>query len=61
MALLFNMLFRFVIASLPRNKHLLILWFQSPFEVIFEPKKIKSLSVSIVWGILCLNLFSVSH
>ena len=42
MSLLFNMLFRFVIASLPRSKHLLILWFQSPFAVILEPKKIVS-------------------
>jgi len=40
MSLLFNMLFRFVIASLPRSKHLLILWFQSQFAVILEPKKI---------------------
>ena len=40
--LLFNMLSRFVIAFLPRSKHLLISWLQSPFAVILEPKKIKS-------------------
>ena len=47
-ALLFNMLSRFVIAFLPRSKCLLISWLQSPFAVILEPKKIKSLTVSIV-------------
>ena len=40
-ALLFNMLSRFVIAFLPRNKHLLISWLESPSTVILEPKKIK--------------------
>ena len=41
-SLLFNMLsFRLVIAFLPRSKHLLILWLQSPSAVILEPKKIK--------------------
>ena len=48
MSLLFNMLCRFVIAFLPRNKRLLILWLQSPTAVILEPKKIKSATVSIV-------------
>ena len=43
MYLLFNMLSRLVIAFLPRSKCLLISWLQSPFAVIFEPKKIKSL------------------
>ena len=42
MSLLFNMLSRFVIAFLPRSKHLLISWLQSPSAVILEPKKIKS-------------------
>ena len=46
MSLLFNMLPRFVIAFLTRGKHLLILWLQSPFTVILEPKKIKSVTVS---------------
>ena len=45
MSLLFNMLSRLVIAFLPRSKRLLILWLQSPFAVILEPKKIKSLTV----------------
>ena len=44
MSLLFNMLSRFVIAFLPKNKHLLISWWQSPSSVILEPKKIKSVS-----------------
>ena len=41
-SLLFNMLSRYVIAFLPRSKHLLISWLQSPSTVILEPKKIKS-------------------
>ena len=48
MSLLFNMLSRLVIAFLPRSKHLLISWLQSPFAVILESPKIKSVSVSIV-------------
>ena len=40
MSLFFNMLSRFVIAFLPRSKHLLISWLQSPSAVILEPKKI---------------------
>ena len=47
-SLLFNMLSRLVITFLPRSKRLLISWLQSPFAVILEPKKIKSLTVSIV-------------
>ena len=43
-SLLFNMLSRFVIAFLPRSKHLLISWLQS--TVILEPKKIKSVAAS---------------
>ena len=39
MSLFFNMLSRFVIAFLPRSKHLLISWLQSPSAVILEPKK----------------------
>ena len=39
MSLLFNTLSRFVIAFLPRSKHLLISWLQSPSAVILEPKK----------------------
>ena len=41
MFLLFNKLSRFIIAFLPRSKHLLISWLQSPSAVILEPKKIK--------------------
>ena len=53
MFLLFNTLPRFVIAFLPRSKHLLILWLQSPSAVILEPKKIKSVTVSIVSPSIC--------
>ena len=48
MSLLFNMLSRLVIAFLPRSKCLLISWLQSPTAVILEPRKIKSVTVSIV-------------
>ena len=48
MSLLFNMLSRLVITFLPRSKHLLISWLQSPSAVILEPPKIKSVTVSIV-------------
>ena len=53
MSLLFNMLSRFVVAFLPRSKCLLISWLQSPFAVIVEPKKIKSLTASIVSPSIC--------
>ena len=53
MSLLFNMLPRLVIACLPRSKCLLISWLQSPSTVILEPKKINSLTVSIVSPIIC--------
>ena len=46
--LLSNMLSRLVIALLPRSRCLLISWLQSPSAVILEPKKIKSIIVSIV-------------
>ena len=55
MSLLFNMLSRLVIAFLPRSKHLLISWLQSPSEVILEPPKINSFSVSIVSASICWN------
>ena len=45
MSLLFNMLHRLVITCLPRNKRLLISWLQSPSAVIWEPPKIKSVTV----------------
>ena len=53
MSLLFNMLSRLVITFLPRSKHLLISWLQSLFAVILEPKKIKSITVSIVSPSVC--------
>ena len=48
MSLLFSMLSRLVITFLPRSKHLLISWLQSPSAVILEPKKTKSDTVSTV-------------
>ena len=47
MSLIFSMLSRFVIAFLSRSKHLLISWLLSPFAVILEPKKRKSVTTSI--------------
>ena len=53
MSLLFNMLSRLVIAFLPRSKHVLISWLQSPSAVILELKKIKSVTVSTVSLSIC--------
>ena len=53
MSLLFGMLSRLVITFLPRSKYVLILWLQSPSAVIFGPKKIKSVTVSIVSPSIC--------
>ena len=53
MSLLFNMLSRLVITFLPRSKHLLISWLQSPSAVILEPRKIKSATVSTVSPSIC--------
>ena len=53
MCLLFNMLSMLVIAFLPRSKCLLISWLQSPSAVILEPKKRKSVTVSIVFPSIC--------
>jgi len=50
---LFNLLSRLVIAFLPRSKCLLISWLQSPSAVILDPKKIKSVTVSIVSPSIC--------
>ena len=52
-SLLFNMLSRLIIAFLPRSKHHLISWLQSPSAVILEPPKIKSVTVSIVSPPMC--------
>ena len=59
MSLLFHMLSRFVIASLPRSKHLLISWLQSPSAVILETKKVKSVTVSIVSPSICHEVMKV--
>ena len=53
MSLLFNVLSRFVIAFFPRSKYLLISWLQSPSAVILEPKKRKSVTVSLVSPSIC--------
>ena len=47
-SLLFNMLSMLVTTFLPRSKHLLISWLQSPSAVILEPQKIKSFTVPTV-------------
>ena len=59
MSLLLNMLFRWVIAFLPRSKHLLISWLQSPSAVILEPPKIKSVTVSIVSPFICYEVMGL--
>ena len=48
-----NMLSRLVITFLPRSKRLLISWLQSPSAAIFEPPKIKSVTVSTVSPSIC--------
>ena len=53
MSLLFNMLPRLVITFLPRSKRLLISWQQSPSAMILDPKKIQSVTVSIVSPSIC--------
>ena len=59
MSLLFNMFSSFVIAYLPRTKCLLISWLQSLSAVILEPKKIKCLTVSIVFSFI--NVLSFNN
>ena len=53
MSLIFNMLSRLITAFLPRNKHLLISWLQSPSGMIVEPKKRKSVTISIFSPSIC--------
>ena len=53
MSLLFNMLSRLAIIFLPRSKRLLISWLQSPSAVILEPKRRKSVTVSVVSPSIC--------
>ena len=52
-SVLFNMLIGFVIVFLPRHNHLLTSWLQSPSAVILEPKKIKSVTVSVFSPCIC--------
>ena len=52
-SLLFKTLCKLVIAFLPRSKHLFISSLQSPSTVILEPKKIKSVTASIVSPSIC--------
>ena len=59
MSLLFNILSRLVIAFLPKSKHLLISWLQSPSAVILEPKKIKTVTVFIVSSSICQELMEL--
>ena len=53
MSVFFNTISRFVVAFLPRGRHLLISWLQSPSAVILEPKKIKY--ATVFTAILTLN------
>ena len=55
MSLLFNMLSMLVITFLPSSKRLLIAWLQSPSAVILEPKKLKSITVSIVFHLFAIK------
>ena len=59
MSLLFNMLSRLVITFLPRSKHILISWLQSPSAVILEPRKIKSATVSTVSPFICYEVIGL--
>ena len=52
-------LYRLVITFLPRSKHLLISWLQLPSAVILEPKKIKSVTVSIVSPSICYGVMGL--
>ena len=52
-SLLLNMLPRFAVVFLPRSKHLLISWLQSPSALILEPLKIKSATISTVSPFIC--------
>ena len=59
MSLLFNMLSKFVIVFLPRSKCHLILKLQSPSSVILKPKKIKSVTVSLVSPSICYEVMGL--
>ena len=51
----------FVVAFLPRSKRILISWLQSPSTVILEPKKIKSVTVSIVSPSICCEVMGPDY
>ena len=55
MSPLFNMLSRWVVTFLPKSKHLLISWLQSPSAVILKPRKIKSATVSTVSHLIAMK------
>jgi len=59
MFLLFNMLSRFIVTFLPRSKRFLISRLQSPPAVILEPKKIKSVMISIVFLSICYEMMGL--
>ena len=59
MSLLFNMLSSLVIVFLPRSKHLLISWLQSPSAVILEPKEIKSVTASTFSLSICYEVMGL--
>ena len=61
MSVLFNTLSRFVIAFLPRSKHLLISWLQSPSTLILEPKKIKFATASTLSPSVCHEVLAWCH
>ena len=60
-SLLFNMLSRLLIALLPRRKRLLISWLQSPSAVILEPKKVTSITISIVSPSICHGVMGLDN
>ena len=59
MSLLFNMLSRLVITFLPRSKNLLVSCLQSPSAVVWEPKSVKSVTVSTVSLSICLEVMGL--
>ena len=59
MSLLFNILSRLIITFLPRSKHLLISWLQSPSAVILELRKIKSVTVYILSPSICYEVMGL--
>ena len=59
MSLLLNMLSKLIITFLPRSKHLLISWLQSPSAVILQSPKIKSATVSAVFPSICYEVMGL--